>query len=158
MSFDPWWGQSPGKGPANVSFGAPQGKGLQKPIMEYKVITDYPVIGDDRKGFREWWYKLRKNLKSITNPEVDAIPGLIEKVYLEVSKNPSAIRMRIDEDNCLYGRDLTVSMESLDTVFTNKFESGSTPYLMFKRVNPSDYHDVILRLSKIYGWYLDLTG
>ena len=114
--------------------GISHGKGHQKPIMEYKVISDYPATGDDRRGFREWWYKRRKNLRAILNPEIDATLGLVERVYHEVGKDPTVINMKIGEDHILRGADLTTTMEALDTVFTNKLVSGSVPYVMFKRV------------------------
>ena len=100
--------------------------------MEYKIISDIPGIGNDRKMFREWWHKLRKNMRSITSPEVDATFDMIERVYIEVGKNHTVIGAKIGAEMTLRGRDMTETMEILDTVFTNKLELGSTPYLMFK--------------------------
>ena len=92
------------------------------------------------------------------SPEVDATFDMIERVYIEVGKDPSTILDKINQETSLRGRDLSETMEALDTFFTNKLELGSTPYLMFKRVNNSDYYDVLTRLCRIYGWYLELTG
>ena len=158
--FDPWERQPRGQDGNNHSYrshGA-QPNRYSKPIMEYKIISDTSGIGNDRKMFREWWHKLRKNLRSVTNPEVDATFDMIERVYLEVGRNPTVIGAKIGAEMSLRGKDLTEVMEIIDMVFTNKLELGSTPYLMFKRVDHTEYYDVISRLCRVYGWYLELTG
>ena len=37
----------------------------KKCVLEYQVVKEIPVIGGEKKGFREWHFKLRKNLKSV---------------------------------------------------------------------------------------------
>jgi hypothetical protein len=46
---------------------------------------------------------------------------------------------------------------TLDTIFTNKLNSRSTPYMMFKKKVPRPNH-IVIRLAKMYNWFVELTG
>ena len=91
-------------------------------------------------------------------PEVDSIFELVERSYIEIGREPVTISSKVGGDMSLRGKNLSNTLDALDTLFTNKLELGSTPYLMFKRVDECGYYDVIVRLCRIYGWYLELTN
>ena len=56
---------------------------LKESCFEFGIIKDYPTIGKDKKGFKEWYRKLKKNLKSVlgTDHPVHTWMDAIEKAY-----------------------------------------------------------------------------
>ncbi len=120
----------------------------KKCVLEYQVVKEIPVIGGEKKGFREWHFKLRKNLKSVLGQDhpVHAWMDVAEKICMKQNDVNNVFRADLEvEVQHRHKKGRSEAEEVMEAIMINKFQEGSEAYLMMKRED-----DVIRAWSQAY--------
>ena len=121
----------------------------KKNVLEYNIIKDYPVLGEEKKHFREWHYKLKSNLKAMLGPQSNLVK------WMEIAEKDACSVKKESEQDPLpeVGVGRSEAAADIEAIMINKLQEGSEAYLILKREN-----DKIRAWRMIYAWYVKVSG
>jgi hypothetical protein len=93
----------------------------KKSVLEYNVIKDYPVLGEDKRHFREWHYKLKANLKAVLGHSCN-----ITKWMDIAEKDACSVKKESEQDPFPeVGVGRSEAAADIEAIMINKLQEGS---------------------------------
>ena len=112
-----------------VSGGSSVHEGKKKSVLEYNVIKDYPVLGEDKRHFREWYYKLKANLKAVLGHSCN-----ITKWMVIAENGACSVKKESEQDPFPeVGVGRSEAAADIEAIMINKLQEGSEAYLTLKK-------------------------
>jgi hypothetical protein len=111
-----------------VGGGSSVHEGKKKSVLEYNVIKDYPVLGEDERHFREWHYKLKANLKAVLGHSCN-----ITKWMDIAEKDACSVKKESEQDPFPeVGIGRSEAAADIEAIMINKLQEGSEAYLILR--------------------------
>jgi hypothetical protein len=98
-----------------VGGGSSGFEGRRKSVFEFIVIKDYPVLGEDKRHFREWHYKLKAHSNAILGP----LSNLTK--WMDIAeKDACSVKKESDQDPFPeYGAGRTEAAADIEAIMIN---------------------------------------
>ena len=112
-------------------------------------------LSDNKIEFRDWYFELRKNIKSIYGHNNSTIfwMDVAERCYKRVNQINDIAKQVQGYSIYSNQQQMDEARQILDSLMTNKLVRGSTGYNIMKRAQ-----DPITGWAELYTWYTEISG